>query len=142
MTHATFDDLSAADRSFALAARQRLLATEELNYVESARLAATRRQAVALAQQPASSLPAWGWLAAPALLAALTIAWLQPQLRLPTTPIVVPAVPPDLLVLAGDVNASSPSALEWGTDEAGLDFYRDLEFYEWLQSRSPAEPNA
>ena len=92
MTHATFDDLSAADRSFALAARQRLLATEELNYVESARLAATRRQAVALAQQPASSLPAWGWLAAPALLAALTIAWLQPQLRLPTTPIVVPII--------------------------------------------------
>jgi len=40
------------------------------------------------------------------------------------------------------VNAVSGDALMWVSDEAGPDFYRDLEFYEWLQSRSPTEPNA
>jgi len=57
----------------------------------------------------------------------------------------LPAASPSasqLVELSADVNATAPDALVWLSDEAGPDFYRDLEFYQWLQSRSPTEPNA
>jgi hypothetical protein len=123
-------------------ARQRLRDSERLDYLESARLAAARARAVALLQPTAPRLPVWSWLATPALLAALSFVVLNPSLHRLQTPSAASEASAELVASIGAVNASSPSALEWGTDEAGLDFYRDLEFYEWLQSRSPPEPNA
>ena len=133
------DDLSPADRAFARAVRVQLRASEQLNYVETARLAATRARAQALIA-PASHLPVWGWLAAPAAVAAIALSLMRVD---SPTPAVAPLLNADqLLVLSTDVNASPAAALEWVSDEAGPDFYRDLAFYEWLQSRSPTEPNA
>ncbi len=136
MTDTDLQDLSTADRAFALAARGGLRASECLNYVESARLAATRAQARALLEKPRFAMPAWGWLAAPAALAVISLSVLRMQSPAPAAG---PLVSPDVFAT---VNASSADALMWVSDEAGPDFYRDLEFYEWLQSRSPAEPNA
>lgn len=133
-------ELAPADRAFAQLARAQLRASESLNYIESARLAATRAQVQELLAQPPTRLPAWGWLAAPALLAAVTFSGLRFDPAAPS----LPAAPNAdvLLELSADVNASTPDALVWVSDEAGPDFYRDLAFYEWLQSRSPTEPNA
>lgn len=132
-------ELPPADRAFASRLRLRLRASESLNYVESARLAATRAQARELVATP-HRLPAWGWLATPALLAAVTFSILH------LNPAVSPQIPAPnatvLMELSADVNASSGPALIWVSDEAGPDFYRDLEFYEWLQSRPRMEPNA
>ena len=134
-----FHDLSPADQAFVQQARQQLRASESLNYVESARLAATRAQARELLGQGQRTLPGWGWLAVPAMVAAVALSLFRFELAAP----VAPAPTADVLAqLSSDVNAPSPDALVWVSDEAGPDFYRDLEFYEWLQSRSPAKPNA
>lgn len=139
MTYNDLQDLDPADRAFAQLARQRLRASESLNYVESARLAAARSQACELLSQRQSA-PAWGWLAAPALLAVVA---LSTQRFFTVPPASGPAPSAEVLMeLAADVNAISPDALVWVSDEAGPDFYRDLEFYQWLHSRSPSEPNA
>lgn len=127
-------ELSAADRAFAARARTALRATEALDYVESARLAAARRQAVSALDAPARRS---AWLLAPtaaALGAALLIAVLPSRLASP----VLPATP--------SVNQNELAALEWAADEAGPDFYRDLEFYQWLEQHRKLErlpePNA
>jgi len=53
---------------------------------------------------------------------------------------------PPAIPVADAVNQTELAALEWAADEAGPDFYRDLEFYQWLEQhrkldRLP-EPNA
>ena len=131
MTDTDLHDLATDDLAFARAARARLRASESLNYVEAARLAAARARACELREQPRFALPAWGWVAAAAALAVIALSALR----------LVPSTAPPADVLAS-VNAVSGDALMWVSDEAGPDFYRDLEFYEWLQSRSPTEPNA
>jgi len=142
MKTTNFTDLAPADRAFAQMAREQLLSTETLNAVERARLAATRAQVRELVSQPRYAIPTWGWAAAPAAIAVVAIS----VLRYTSAPGVdaVSAVPPaDVLIeLAADVNAPSSGALMWESDEVGPDFYRDLEFYQWLQSQSPTEPNA
>lgn len=128
-------DLPAADRAFAVMARQGLRASETLDYVESARLAAGRQRALAAMLEP-TRRP--GWLLAPAgaaLALALLIAVLPSRLA------VTPGLP-----APAQVNANEVAALEWAADEAGPEFYRDLEFYQWLEQHgkleSPPEPNA
>lgn len=142
MKNSNFTDLAPADRAFAQIARDALRSTETLNTVERARLAATRAQAREMLAQSRPALPVWAWAAAPAAIAVVAIS----VLRWTSAPGVdaVSAVPPAevLMELAADVNAPSSSALMWESDEAGPDFYRDLEFVQWLQSRSPTEPNA
>lgn len=133
-------DLDPADRAFAQAARLQLRASEHLNYVESARLAATRAKAREMLAKPAHPLTAWGWLAGSAAVAAMALLVLRFE-----TAGQLPATHPSadvLIQLSSDVNAAPADALMWVSDEAGPDFYRDLEFYQWLQSRSPTEPNA
>ncbi|MES2683279.1 MAG: hypothetical protein V4650_07125 [Pseudomonadota bacterium] len=134
------EDLSAADRAFALQARLGLRASESLNYVEAARLSAARAQAREVLMNKRGGSPAWAWFAVPVALAAVTVSVLRfspfvaPESGLPAVGLQVQATI--------DVNATDTAALEWVSDEAGPDFYRDLEFYEWLQSQSPAKPNA
>jgi|GEM_PF-3509489 len=132
-------ELSTAERAFAQTVRAQLRASEQLNYIESARLAATRAQARALIA-PAAHHLSWSWLAAPAAVAAIAFS----LMRFDTSAPAIAPLPSSgaLQALSGDVNASSADALEWVSDEAGPDFYRDLAFYEWLQSRSQMEPNA
>ena len=134
MNHGTpdFDDLAPADRAFARAACSALRAGESLDYVESARLAGARRRALATLEAPATGY----WRFAPAgaaLVGAALVALLPSRLSTPAQP----AVP---------VNENMLAALEWSADEAGPDFYRDLEFYEWLSEHSEPdrhpEPNA
>ncbi len=139
-------DLEASDRAFAEAARQRLRASESLNYVETARLAAARAQARELMVSPRMA-PVWGWLAAPAAIAALAVLVLRwgpvADTGSAVSAMAIPQPAAEVLVgLADGVNDSSPDALMWVSDEAGLDLYADLEFYQWLQSRSRSEPNA
>lgn len=141
MNSTDLQDFSAADRAFAQTARARLQASESLNYVESARLAATRAQVRELLAAPRQSMPGWGWLAAPAVFAAVTFSVLRLDPIAPAQTVQSPSADA-LLALASDVNASTPAALEWQFDEAGPDFYNDLVFYQWLQSRSSSEPNA
>lgn len=128
------DELPASDRAFAALARQRLRATEGLDYVEAARLAAARRRAISALDRPAQR-PAWLLGPATAALAlALLIAVLPSRLTVPANPVAVP------------VNQNELAALEWAADEAGPDFYRDLEFYQWLEQHRKLErlpePNA
>ncbi len=140
MNTTDLEQLTAADRAFVEAARSRLRASESLNYVEAARLSATRAQVRELVGQPRRSIPVWGWAAAPAAVALVALSVLRFTAVAPTS---APQPTADVLVeLAADVNAPEPDALMWVSDEAGPDFYRDLEFYQWLQSRSPTEPNA
>lgn len=127
-----FDDLSAADRAFAQVAQTRLRATEVLDYTESARLAAARRRAVAALED--RRLGVNRWLLAPAALATLVLGFALLPNRLaspPTTPA---------------VNGLETAALEWVVDEAGPEFYRDIEFYRWLAQQAElgrhTEPNA
>lgn len=129
---AEFDELAPADRAFARSARNALRASESLDYVESARLAAARRRALATLE----AAPSGYWRFAPAgaaLAVALLVALLPSRLSTPAQP----SVP---------VNENMLAALEWSADEAGPDFYRDLEFYQWLSEHSEpdrhAEPNA
>ena len=127
-----FDDLAPADRAFAQAARGALRASESLDYVESARLAAARRRALATLEAAPTRYWRFAPMGAAVALAAL-VALLPSRLSSPAQP----AVP---------VNENMLAALEWSADEAGPDFYRDLEFYQWLsehgsQDRRP-EPNA
>lgn len=140
MTTIDLQELQPADLAFALKARQQLRASETLNYVEAARLAATRAQAREMVQANHRQLPAWGWLAAPAAVAAVAFSLFR--FDFPAPLIQSPPTADALVQLSTDVNAPSVDALVWVSDEAGPDFYRDLEFYEWLQSRSPAKPNA
>jgi hypothetical protein len=129
MTHADLNDLSPQERDLALALRSRLRASEGLNAVESARLSAARLRAREALATPRSAAMPWFWVALPAAaVAAVAVMMLRPQ--------AVPEMAPPV------VNAMAPDALMWMSDEAGPDFYRDLEFYQWLQSRSPTEPNA
>lgn len=146
MNTAHFQELSPADRAFAEVAQKRLRGSEQLNYVESARLAATRAQVRELVSAPRSN-PLWAWIAAPAALAAVMVSMMPfdlTSLQGKVTSSAAQPVPSTevLATLANPVNAESAAALSWVSDEAGPDFYRDLEFYEWLQSRSPTEPNA
>lgn len=139
MNATDLDELSPTDRAFARAVRAQLRASEQLNYVEAARLSATRAQARELLM-PTHRSSAWGWLAAPAAVAAIAFSLMRFD---SPTPAVTPLPSTDqLLALSSDVNASTAAALEWVSDEAGPDFYRDLAFYEWLRSRSLTEPNA
>lgn len=126
-------ELSDADRTFALQARQALHASEALDFSESARLAAARHRALAALERPERRR---AWLLAPAALAvALLIAVLPARLAVNTAPVAPVAV-----------NANDLVALEWAADEAGPDFYRDLEFYQWLSQQRELErhpePNA
>ena len=131
--------LAPQDRAFIEVAGAALRASEGLNYVEAARLSATRAQVRELMLRPRRSIPAWGWVAAPAAVAALLVS----LHRFDLLPATSPSQPPtELLATLSVVNAPQADALVWTTDEAGPDFYRDLEFYEWLQSRSSTEPNA
>jgi len=133
---------SPEERAFIEAAQRRLRGSESLTYVESARLAATRAQIRELVSRPAPTRSSgWTWLAAPAAIAAVVFS----VTRFHPADLAPPAAPTaDVLEgLASDVNAHTTAALVWVSDEAGPDFYRDLEFYEWLQKqRSPTEPNA
>ena len=140
MTTIDLQELSHTDLAFAAKARQQLRASETLNYVEAARLAATRAQAREMLQTNHRQLPAWGWLAAPVAVAAVAFS----LFRFDSSPALTQSPPTAavLVQLSTDVNAPAADALMWVSDEAGPDFYRDLEFYEWLQSRSPAKPNA
>ena len=140
MTTIDLQELSHADLAFAQRARQKLRASETLNYVEAARLSATRAQARELLDTKHHQLSAWGWLAAPAAMAAVAFSLFRFD---PAAPLSQSPPTAEVLVqLSTDVNAPAADALVWVSDEAGPDFYRDLEFYEWLQSRSPAKPNA
>lgn len=128
-----FADLAPADRAFAQLAQARLRATEVLDYTESARLAAARRRAVAALEERRSGLA--GWLLAPAALATIALSFVLLPNRLATPPASAPAV-----------NGLETAALEWVVDEAGPEFYRDLEFYRWLEQQRQLgrlpEPNA
>lgn len=146
MNTANFQELPPADRAFAEVAQKHLRGSEQLNYVESARLAATRAQVRELINTPRSN-PLWAWIAAPAALAAVLISMLPFGLTsiqdkaISSAALSAPSAEV-LVTLANPVNAASSDALSWVSDEAGPDFYSDLEFYQWLQSRSPTEPNA
>jgi hypothetical protein len=128
-----FADLSPADRAFAQVAQTRLRASEVLDYTESARLAAARRRAVAALEERRSGIAAW--LLAPAALATVALSFVLIPNRLVSPP-----------TGASAVNGLETAALEWVVDEAGPDFYRDLEFYRWLEQQSELgrlpEPNA
>lgn len=146
MNNNHFQELAPADRVFAEVAQKKLRDSEQLNYVESARLAATRAQVRELINTPRYN-PLWAWIAAPAALAAVLVSMLpfgQSLMQNKATSSVALTAPSAevLVTLANPVNADSADALSWVSDEAGPDFYRDLEFYQWLQSRSPTEPNA
>lgn len=138
MNATDLDELSPANRAFALAVRVQLRASEQLNTVEAARFSATRARVRELLM-PVDRSFAWGWLAAPAAVATIAFSLMRFDSSTPAAP--MPSAE-QLLVLSTDVNASPAAALEWVSDEAGPDFYRDLAFYEWLQSRSQTEPNA
>lgn len=139
MNTTDLQDLYPADRAFAQAARAGLRASEGLNYVESARLAATRARARDCLMQSRPAMPASAWFAASAAVLVVAVALLRLDFSSPETPqstVQMAMFPPTA------VNADAVDALVWVSDEAGPDFYRDLEFYEWLQSRSRMEPNA
>lgn len=140
MNTTDLQDLDPADRAFAQVARAQLRASESLNYVEAARLAATRAEVREIMAKPRSALPAWGWIAAPAAVAGIAVSLLgfEPAV----TPVTLQPSADVLFELSSAVNAASPDALVWESDEMGPDFYRDLEFYQWLHSRSSSEPNA
>lgn len=127
-----FEDLSAADRAFAQLAQRRLRATEALDYTEAARLAAARRRAVAALDERPAGINRW--LLAPAAIATLVIGFALLPNRLASPP------------AAPAVNGLETAALEWVVDEAGPEFYRDIEFYRWLAQQQElgrlVEPNA
>lgn len=124
-------DLQPADAAFARRAQSLLRASETLDWNTARRLDAARARAIATAP---SAMPAASWVrwAAPAAAAlALVGVWLMPA------PVAV-----DAGFSTAAVNHMSPDALEWLADEAGPGFYRDLEFYQWLEHHSPPKPNA
>ncbi len=142
MNNIDLEELTPADRALAGAARARLRASESLNYVETARLAATRAQIRELMQADRRSAPAWGWLAAPVAIAAIAFSVLRPSTAPHVPAAVTAAAPTAPSVPALPVNDATADALMWVSDEAGPEFYQDLEFYQWLQSRPPTEPSA
>ena len=123
--------LSEADRAFALRAQQGLRASEPLDYVESARLSAARALAMA-AIAPARARPSTAWLAAPVAIAAVALLSFP---RTAQTPLPQAAA----VVLVNQIDAE---ALNWGDEPAGPQFYRDLAFYQWLQTQDSHKPNA
>lgn len=131
-TRPEFDDLSAADAAFARRARAQLRASEALDWTTTMRLQAARARAVS-SVRPSATLPSWVRWAAPVALVAVVAGVLlnRHEARVVTAPSVASAV-----------NLPAVDALEWATDEAGPGFYRDLEFYEWLERRSLSRPNA
>lgn len=87
---------------------------QNLDAVTRARLAAARARAVA-----AAAPPAWrGWALPAALAAGLAVYAVLP------------------LREAAPVRPAEPAlALELMADELGPEFYRDLDFYQWLQTQ-------
>lgn len=128
------NELAPDDRAFATAARARLRSSERLDAPASARLAAARARAVA-ALTPRWSLTTLSlWLLPPAAAAmALMLSLLLPSATGPT--------PPAPGLNAAAVNGPDAAALEWATDGNDPAFYRDLEFYQWQESRG-AKPHA
>lgn len=112
--------LEGEDRVLALALRERLRASEALDYVTASRLGAARARALAVHSAPRRWFPGlWlgsGGVAAAALLVMVVAPWRGP---LP----VAPAAP---ALAQGD-------ALEWLLDENDPEFYEDLELYHWLE---------
>lgn len=108
-------ELNDKDREFAERLRQTLRQSERtLDKDTTARLRIAREQAVATAQKPRWAL---NWLVPAGAVAAglLVFAWLPMQ--------------------APVLESSGMDSLEILADEMGPEFYQDLEFYEWLETR-------
>lgn len=108
-------ELDREDRIFADALAGALRASEQLDPATARRLASARRLALA---QAAHRRPAWVWALPATAAAALLLAILLPWRQGPG-----PA--------AAELRAAEN--LELLTDEMGPEFYRDLEFYQWLE---------
>jgi hypothetical protein len=109
-----FDELDERDRALAQRLRAQLRASEALNYVTQAKLAAARARALGAAPRRTGWWVATGGLTAAALLAVMLV------LRAPHSSVPTPA-----------------DALELLTDDVEPEFYQDLDMYQWL-----AEPGA
>jgi hypothetical protein len=107
-----FDDLNEQDRALAQRLRAQLLASEELDYVTQAKLAAARARAVTEAGATTAPRNA-GWWAAGGLTAAAVLA----AVLVLRTPHSVPA---------------TADTLELLTDDVDPEFYQDLDMYQWL----------
>ena len=108
-----FDELDEHDRDLARRLRAQLLASEELDPVTRARLAAARARAVGESGATAARHTGW-WLATGGLTAAAVLAVMlvlrTPQSAVPTT----------------------ADSLELLTDDVDPEFYQDLDMYQWL----------
>ena len=130
--HLNFSELNTADAALARRAQALLRASETLDWNTARRLDAARGRALAAATaRPAPVVLGWRLAPAAALVLALVGVWLMPA------PVALDA---GFSTVA--VNRLPPDALEWVADEAGPGFYRDLEFYQWLEHHSPPKPNA
>ena len=119
------DRQASGEGAFADALRDRLLASEALDYVTASRLAAARKRALAPVATP------WRWwlasggsLAAAALVALLMFGAPKHQ------------------ALHEPVEISSADAFDLMTDEEDADFYEDLDLYRWLSETPAGEPDA
>jgi hypothetical protein len=106
------------DQQLAQALRGALRASEAVDAVTAARLAAARRRALTA---PAAAHPAFSW-GLPAGMAAAALA-----LALWVTPSTQPG--PAL------ADTRTAAALDVLTDDNDPQFYRDLEFYQWLEQQ-------
>ncbi|HUS23787.1 MAG TPA: hypothetical protein VM369_02480 [Candidatus Binatia bacterium] len=95
---------------------------QQLDAVTLMRLRAIRARALAEAR-PVAARHAANWAVPLAAAAGLATWALLPRLMVAPGPV------------AGPAEVASVDALDLMTDEHGPDFYRDLEFYAWLQAR-------
>lgn len=99
-----------------------------------ARLAAARAEALEQAERTGtlgfgSTIPAWGTLAAVAVIAVIVLRVYTP---LPDEPAIVSTA-------ATDETLSAKQELEMYENLELLEFYEELEFYEWLAGEIPEE---
>lgn len=112
------------DLALARAAAQALRQSEAVDNHTAAKLAAARQRALAVAGKPPMArrwlVPAGVSFAAVALSAVLV---LRPQQQTAQTAVIA--------------NAHDVDALDLLTDDMSPMFYRDLEFYQWLERERP-----
>ena len=110
------------DLTLARAAAQALRQSETVDSHTAARLAAARRRALAVAAKPVMTrrllVPASAFAAI-----ALAVVVLRPQQQAMQAPLIADAHGIDTLDLL--------------TDDMSPAFYRDLEFYQWLEKERP-----
>jgi hypothetical protein len=110
------------DRALGRAAAQALRQSETVDSHTAARLAAARQRALAVAGKPAM---ARRWLVPASAFAAIALAVLalRPQQQAVQAPVIA--------------NAHDIDTLDLLTDDMSPAFYRDLEFYQWLEKERP-----